>query len=187
MKKLSIIFLSLFFLVPLVQAGSSSKYSKILNSNTKSDKVYRTEDLSASIIWHATMLTDEMINAQAREYARIYDLDEDKENQVLEQRRSKRDGKLLFFVSFFTSNQKFADLKDEKAGWDLRLNFGDTELKPAKIEVANAYPLEGAFYPYHDQWSKAYYVWFDQDPKMGAQPFTLSLYGVKAKSILHWK
>lgn len=183
----------LWFLVALcglafaVHAGEGS-YKKTLKKWTRTDEVYKADDFHAVIIWSATILNDRMLSAQAEKYAKAYNVGVSERDEIFEKLEKKREGGTLFFVSFYSYDRKFNDLADKRAGWDLRLEAGDSTFRPLHIEKINKpTPLDLLYFPYFDQWSTGYYVRFPAEAGMQVFPWTLAVHGPKAHSTLVWK
>ncbi len=181
----SFIFSVLVLLSSIAPAGASS-YKKAVKTWSRSESTYRTSDLAATIVWEATYLSDEMLEAQAKEYIKIYHTPVAEQSAVLPQLRSKREGETLFFVSFYSNDRHFDDLLSQRAGWELRLEVNGQSIKPSHMEkTERATPLQQRMYPYLNSWSRGYYVWFPINDV--SFPFTLSLHGPTASSSLLWK
>lgn len=181
------IFLILFFLIFTMTAQAKEpSYKKVLKEWTRTHTVYQSSDFHVSILWNATLLNEEMINAMASYYQKTYNISDEERVEVMADFKQKQEGELLFFVSFYTSNRSFADIQNPRAHWDLRLNVGPHAYKPLRIEkVSKQTPLLQLYFPYLDQWSKGYYVWFPSESK--SEAFELSIHGPQAHSELEWK
>lgn len=161
-------------------------YKKVLKEWTRNHTVYQSQDFHASILWHATLLNDEMIEAMASYYQKTYNISDEECAEVEDDFKRKQEGNLLFFVSFYTFDHSFADIQNPRAHWDLRLNVGNNSYKPLRIEkTSKLTPLLQLYFPYLDQWSKGYYVWFSSKNK--SEPLELSIHGPEAHSKLEWK
>lgn len=170
-------------------AYAGSAYKSDLKHATRGDKVYVVKDqLKAAIIWKATLLDQRMLEAQAIEQSRVYQLRDLEQEKILGELKARQDDRVLLFVSFYSSDRKFADLTDEKAAWRLTLNAGGREFTPEKIEKnGRTTPLDRLFYPYLDNWSEGYYVWFSGEAARYQRPWKLSVHGPQAHSTLGWK
>lgn len=174
--------------VALSKEGAVTDYSKILKKWTRTDKVFRTEDLQAEIIWTATFLNDRVLGAQANAYQETYKVNDVDRDKFLEERKAKQDHQLLFFVSFYAGEKKLKDLKDDSSGWDLRLEAGGRYFRPTHIEkIGKAKPMDIFLFPYLDQWSQGYYVTFSPEAALYTKPWVLSIHGTTARSKLLWK
>lgn len=169
--------------------AGSSDYKKILKKWTRSDEVYRAENLKMTIQWHATLLVDSVLSSQAAHYAKVYQISEAEKNQKLAQLKKRKGKEFLAFVSFYSGEQPFDDLTDEKAKWDLRLSAGGVTFRPTRIEKISKRPtpLDTFYFPYLHNWSRGYYVWFSPEVQFYTKPWVLSVHGPKSKSELIWK
>lgn len=176
------------FLLPMTVFAGDGSYKKTLKKWTRSGECYRYQDLHAAIIWNATLLTDEMILAQTKKYAKTYDLKSAGKAAFLESLRQKRKGGTLFFVSFYSYDRRFSDLKNPEASWDLRLETGESQIKPTHMDpIGRITPLDILLYPYVNVWSRGYYVWFPISIENLSFPVILSVYGPQASSSLTWE
>lgn len=169
--------------------GSTDTYKKSLKKWTRGDQVYRAEDLQAIVQWNATLLDDSMLQAQATHYAKAYEISEAEKKQKLEERKKKKGNEVLVFVSFYSGDRHFDDLTDERAKWDLRLMAGGVTFRPTRIEKISKRPtpLDVFYFPYLNEWSRGYYVWFSPEALFYPRPWILSVHGPNAKSELTWK
>lgn len=178
-----VLVLSLVF-TPLYAVAKSTNYKKNLKKWTRSDRVYKSEDLKASIYWTATLLNNQMIHAQAQRYAEAYESSEADKQKSYQELMAKKNGQTLFFVSFYSGNKKFSDLLNPRAGWELRLESGGHTYKSVRIEkIGKTKPVDRMYFPYITPWSVGYYVWFPA----AAESLTLSVYGPDSHSTLVWK
>ncbi|EKD41262.1 MAG: hypothetical protein ACD_73C00787G0002 [uncultured bacterium] len=168
-------------------AGVKSDYKKILKKWSRHDEVYAHYDLKAAIIWDATFLSEEMLEAQADLYARQYDLDDSQKLKEWENLRSSREGKTVFFVSFFNSSKKLDDLSNPKHGWLIRLKSRGNVFEPVLIERLKRYSPEAQlFYPYILPWSVTYRVSFPPNAIVSGQKFELDVRNQLSDSHLIW-
>lgn len=138
--------------------------------------------MDAAILWKATPVNDEVLGAQIEEYARIYEPSDAVE--YANERRQHQGKDSLFFVSFYSGNRPFEDLTNARADWELRLKMGGEVYAPLRFEKIKKHsPLDLRFYPYLNQWSHGYYVWF---PRIHDKNFSLSVRSPYARSELHW-
>lgn len=182
-----VLVLSLAF-IPLFAAAKSTDYKKTLKKWTRSDRVYKSEDLKASIYWTATLLNNQMIHAQAERYAEAYESSEADKQKIYQELMAKKNGQTLFFVSFYSGNKKFSDLLNPRADWELRLESGGHTYKSIRLEkIGKTKPADRMYFPYITPWSEGYYVWFDAAAEIHESPLKLSVYGPDAHSTLAWK
>ncbi len=179
-------FLLLLILFPLA-AQAAPSYKKVLKKWTKSDRVYKLSDFHAVVDWSVTYLDEEMIEAQARNHSKVYKLDSSESDQLLWSLQEKEGGQTKFFVSFYTPNRKFSDLKKETAHWDVRLKADGRTFRPTKIEKTTQTPLQEMYYPYIlKPWATTYELYFDSTVKSLPKPWTLGVYGPEGHSELVW-
>lgn len=184
-QKIIFFFIFVFFSNSLSIVHAAG-YSKTLKKWSRSDRVFLFKELDAAILWNATLLTNELLSAQADRYAKNYDLPVNEREDFLNSLYKKRDNQVCFFVSFYSHNRHFNDLKNNQAHWDIRLQKDGVLLRPSRIEKINrATPLDEMFYPYLNPWSRGYFVWFETDLNE-EDASTLSVYGPEASSQLTW-
>lgn len=176
------------FLLPATSFSKSPSYKKVYKKWTRSDSVYGLSDFHASILWSATPLNDQVIEAQAKKFAKAYEVPLKEEEEELERLKEKRGDKVLFFVSFYSYDRHFDDLENPGSKWDLRLEAGEMTYRPVRFEKFNRpNPLDKLYYPGLGPWSSGYYVWFPAEAGMRPYPWILSVHGPKAHSKLKWK
>ena len=169
-------------------AVASHSYKTVLRRWTRSDTVYIPRDFNVPILWHAVWLRDEVLEAQAAQYAKVYRLGEKEEQKVLSDLRDKKGGENLYFVSFYSSVKETDDLTNPRANWDLRLKVGNEIFLPTRMEKINKPTLlQKVFYPFLHPWAKGYYVWFAPESAGGSARRMLTLYGPEAHSKLVWR
>lgn len=182
----SVAILCFFLLYPLTLKASS--YRSTLHKWTRSDTVYIPRDFHVPILWHAVWLKDDVLKAQAAEYAKLYRLSEDEEQKVLADLMDKKGGENLYFVSFYSSVKDTDDLTNPRSNWDLRLKIGDETFSTLRMEKINKPTLlQKVFYPFLHPWAKGYYVWFSSESADKPGRRVLSLHGPEAHSGLVWK
>ncbi len=181
---------TLFALIVLFLASSNlwakdKAYDKTLKKWTRTDSVYRSNDLRAEIIWNATFLNHTMIAAMADYRARVYNLPDPEKMQVESDLLVKKNNDLLMFVSFYSPDRKTDDLMDVNNAWDLRLEQDGKIFRPVKIEkIKKIDPMNQFYFPYLSQWFKGYYVWFSTPNTEG--PLKITVHGTNAHSELKW-
>ena len=186
MKKIGPIgLISLIGLMFLIQETHAASYYGTIKKELRKGSQYSTDNFHASLIWSVLPLTDKILRAQAKKYQKVYGVSEAERMEFYESLLKKKDSKTLFFISFYSYNQKFNDLTSKPAHWDLRLKKAGKEQKPQRIEKnANPTPFDRVFYPQLDYWAAGYFVWFDGDLD---SPYSLILHGPEAHSTLEWK
>lgn len=187
MKSLFAFLLLVIFLTVGTETVAAS-YKKSLNRWSRSDSVFVVRDLKAEILWSATLLSDEMIVAQAKLFQKTYRVPASEREDFFSTLQKKRGDEVLYFVSFYSHDHRFDDLTNPLAKWDLRLSSGGEIFRPSRVEkIERLSPLEGLLFPYVGPWSKAYYIWFPQEVLNRPFPWTLEVFGPRAHSSLIWK
>lgn len=160
-------------------AVAGPSYRSTLNKWTKTDRIYSLENLDAQLVWHATMLSDEMLAAQEREEARRLKTVASNQLPVVSEHQA-------FFVSLYTTKELKGFSLDDSSVWKILLvDANGSEVSPTKIEPVTITPTERVFYPYLDRWSKAYRVEFPP-AELGKKP-QLVLRSIVAESRLKWR
>lgn len=182
--------ITLLLLVFLVVSFSTyaSGYKKVLAENTRQSESYRLKDLHASIVWSATHLSNVMVSAESRYYAKKFALTAPEELSLNDHWLSERGSQVVFMVAFYSYDRKFSDLSNLANGWDLRLVTPDGQrITPAKIEKRPLSPIDQLLYPSITSWSKVYRVTFPINEASLTVPFKLEIHGPEAHSELSWK
>lgn len=73
--------------------------------------------------------------------------------------------KTAYFVTIYSSNNKLADLTDERL-WSIQLRSGSSVLKPSAIKRIEPKERWQLFFPDISSWSSEYLLLFDQAPPM---------------------
>lgn len=194
-KPLFILYFSLFIFVfvGVISFSSSSfskspSYKRVYKKWTRSDSVFGLSDFHASILWSATLLNDQVIEAQAKKFAKAYEVPLNEKEEELKRLKEKRGDEVLFFVSFYSHDRHFNDLTNKRAKWDLRFEAGEVTYRPVRLEkFTRPNPLDKLYYPSLGPWSHGYYVWFPAEAGMRPHPWVLSVHGPKTRSKLKWK
>lgn len=163
-------------------------YHHSIKKDVRHGKQFSADNFSATLIWSAIPVDDELLKKQANEYQKVYRVSDEERDDFYKKLLTKnsKGAQSLFFVSFYSHNRKFADLTNKQAHWDVRLKYGDRELRPNKIEkLNNPTPFDRLFYPQLDEFSEGYWLWFDT-PDLQV-PYALTIYGPEAASTLEWK
>lgn len=139
--------------------------------------------MDARLIWSATMLTADVLNAQNQLLM---------DKKMLPSSGGVKEDKRFRGISFFVSLYTHKDLKefslDGGSVWKIILTGEDgKEIAPTSIVPVTIMPTEKVFYPYLNRWSKAYMVEFPvTEIEIGKNP-ELILRSVVAESKLKWK
>ncbi|PIR18439.1 MAG: hypothetical protein COV46_00100 [Deltaproteobacteria bacterium CG11_big_fil_rev_8_21_14_0_20_49_13] len=155
-------------------AGRS--YLRTLNKWTKTGRVFAFETLDAILIWKATYLSIELLDAQ-RQLIHEKKMDQDIPIEIPEG--------VGFFVTVFVKKELREFSMDKNSVWKIVL-IGENgeEIQPFKVDPIPRTPTYWILYPHLDGWQKAYYVEF---PKigLGKEP-KLILRSIVAQSELKW-
>lgn len=155
---------------------------------TRSDELYQNLGLYASISWHATLLSEDYLIAQAHEVGRIYDYDTAQTQAYLDGEIDRARDKLLFFVSFYAFDRKNDDLAKQSSDWQLHALIDGEKIKPLKIEpIGKPSPLEKRLFPYINLWSRHYWVSFPRAISHDSTPVTLEVRGPFGHGTLSWR
>jgi len=131
--------------------------------------------MDAKLMWKATFLTDEVLDAQDALLAK----------KNMNEKVVRPEGE-AFFVSLYTKE----DLKEfslySDSVWKAYLvDANGVEVPAESVQVVSITPTERVFYPYLDRWNKAYMVKFPA-VELGEKP-QLVLRSIVAESKLKWK
>lgn len=163
-------------LAALVALNAHAGYRSELNKWTKSGRAFAFNTMEARLIWHATLLSDEMIGAQNKLMLK----------KKLPPLKYDLDGKTSFFIGMYT----LKDLKDfsiyDSSTWRIFLVGADGVERPASsIQQVTITPTEQVLYPYLNRWSRGFLVEFPAT-EFGGVP-RLIMRSVLAESVLNFK
>ena len=154
-------------------------YKSAIAKWTRSDNIYAFETMDARLLWKATLLSSDLLDAQDQLLLR----------KKLEPQGiigKKNTGGVGFFVSLYTQKDLKDFSLDGSSTWKIFLVGADgAEVPAAKIEPVTITPVEKVFYPYLTRWSKAYSISFPS-VELGNSP-KLVLRSIVAESVLKWK
>ncbi|MBI2974982.1 MAG: hypothetical protein HYY43_05280 [Deltaproteobacteria bacterium] len=172
---------SILIILAISLDSAHASYRSTLHDWTRSGKGYAFETLGAKLIWNATMLSAEILNAQndilIKKGLRPY-------SNGVEQKKITG---LRFFVSLYTPKELKDFSLEENSTWKLLLHNNGSEIQPTKIEQVTITPTEKYFYPYLNRWSRAYLIEFPiTEADLGRNP-ELVLRSIVAESRLKWK
>jgi hypothetical protein len=178
-----------FFAVGFVGCSGNKKspaYSHQLHHWTRAKEQFQKDLHFVSVKVHATLLSQDMILAQANEVAQIYASDVEQQ-KYLEQTLTETRETLTFFVSFYGYDRKYADLSRVNSSWKVYLDDRGVSLDPLKIEkIRYLTPLQRRLYPYVDTWSSFYFVTFAKNGNAAYRDLTLSIRGPDGRADLSW-
>ncbi len=199
---------ALFFLMLLFAAalpGCSKKsvepekprpdYSKVLNAETRTTKVY--SGLDAVLFITATYKTMEFREAYVDLYAKGYEVDPSYLAALLDREREENDRYNEIFFTAYTSDSKINDFDKRDSVWRLYLDDSEGDrLTPVSVTKLDSNdPVLRKFFPYLDQWSSAYTVRFpkysvtgnETIPGPGTKFIKLVVTGVMGRGELEWR
>ncbi len=162
-------------LVTLGASNANATYNSVLRKWTEHGRIFAFETMDAYVIWNATLLSDELLNAQADLAA----------SRKVEYKRPKFEG-IGFFVEMYTKKFLSDFSKDPSSIWKGFLVGADgVEVPPTDIQIVTMTIDDKVFYPHVTMWSKAYIVSF---PKidLGQHPKFI-IRSILAESTLKWK
>lgn len=179
-------FLLIISFVGNADALNNKGYSKVYKKWTRQEIKYSKQDFGPSILWEATLLSDDMIRNQAAYLASIYSLDDDEEKAKYEELKTQLKNHLAFFINFYTDQKKYADISNERHGWQLLLHRNGQKIEPLSIDkFKKPTPEQLAFYPNRIQWQTGYLVVFPVDSGID-EGIQLSLHHISGESTLSW-
>jgi hypothetical protein len=193
--------LRVFFLTVLFAAAGCAGwgvpgkvYKGELDRWTRSEEIY--DGLNSIAFMHATYKTKSFREAYAGLYTEIYQLDERYGATLMERELDLSSMYNEFFVSFFTTNEKWNDLDREDSIWRLYLvDSTGARVSPEAVTRLEATAVIREFFPYLDLWSAAYSVKFPRRhleasgviPSQEAEYIRLIVTGVLGKGELEWR
>ena len=161
--------------VILTSVDARASYNSVLRKWTKDGRSFAANTMDARLIWHATLLSDELVDAQQR---------------LAQKRKVTLPSQDLtgvnFFLKFYTHKALNNFSLDDGSTWKIFLVGSNGQEVPAiKIDSVTITPVESTLYPHMDRWSKAYIVKFPETD-LGTGP-KLVLRSIVAESVLEWK
>lgn len=178
-----------FCLVPVPDSQAEKfNYKRELKKWTRSDEVYQRDDFYASLSWSATYQGPRFVRAKVRKMAEIYDDGAERTEHILNAELNKFSRQAGFYVSFYAYNGHYADLSQKRNGWRLTLWVNGRRYEPDKFEkFTKVRPLYQELYPYSNQWSRHYYVYFPLPVSdLEGAAFELRIRGPTGESSLRW-
>ncbi len=169
-----------------VAHNKNPKYSNTLHHWTRAKESFQKDLHFISVKANATLLSPDMVMAQANEVAQIY-ASEAEQQKYLDQTLADTHGTITFFVSFYGYDRKYADLSRVNSSWKLYLDNRGVRLEPIKIDkIRYLTPLQRRLYPYVDAWSSFYFVTFAKNGNADYHDLTLSIRGPDGRADLFW-
>jgi hypothetical protein len=137
---------------------SEDDFFRILKNNTRSVKAYN--GLDNVFQFKATVMTKEVLEAQARRNSFYYQWSPEYLRQVLDEEITKSAKSTRVFVSFFTPDVKHNDLNRAKSMWEMYLSFSGARFSGKATKLTDPTAKIQAIFPSHDGWSIPYVVEF---------------------------
>jgi hypothetical protein len=184
----SIFVVSLAVLVFCACAGTRAKhvYRAVLHEWTRSGEAFQSELLFISVKWHASLLSPDLLLAQANEVGNVYQAG-DERDAFLASESTRYRGTISFFVSFYSFEHKYSDLSREDCSWKLSLVDHGARSTPLTIQkIHTLTPLQRYLFPYVDTWSSFYIVSFPRAASTNYHGLELSIRGPDGSSHLDW-
>jgi len=164
---------------------ASASYRRTISKHTERGRYYSFNSLDAELVWHATILTSEVVSAQ-KELLTKKGLTGNFDYFAKQKDDALSAGRPIFFVSMYTNKNLESFSLDKSSKWIVRLITSDgAEIEPLKIETVTISPTESIFYYYLNRWSRCYMVEFPAI-EIGSD-FSLELRSAVTSSQLTWK
>jgi len=150
-------------------------YNSIARKWTRHARLFSFNTMEARLIWNATLVTDELLDAQ---------------RELVDKRKMNIDVPSYegtnFFVALYTDKDLGIFSLDKASNWEIALVGNDgQEVVPVKIEQVTLTVNEEIFYPHAPKWSKMYRVQFPATD-LGREPM-LIMRSIVGSSALKWK
>ncbi len=160
-------------------------YRRTISKHTERGRYYSFNSLDAELVWHATILTNEVVSAQ-KELLAKKKLPESFDYFSKQKDDALAAGRPAFFVSMYVNKNLEQFSLDSGSKWIIRLITSDgVELEPVSIQSVSLSPTESIFYYYLNRWSRCYFVEF---PKADiGSDFSLEIRSAVTSSKLTWK
>lgn len=155
---------------PVRPEESRPEYSKVLDKETRSAKIY--SGLDAILFMTATYKTMEFREAYVDLYVKGYEVDRTYREALLERAREDNDKYNEIFFTAYTPEPKWNDFDRRDSVWRLYLEDSEgNRLIPVSVTKVDAGdPLVKRFFPYFDPWSSGYLVRFPKYSVTGTEP-----------------
>lgn len=139
----------------------SREYLSHFANVTQSYKYY--DQFETKSIIKVTYFSEPFLNAYLKERKKFmpdseYEMLFDKERQI-------KKSTIRFFVSIYTPDQEYSNLKDNKKVWNIYLeNERGEKIYPQSInKVTEPYQIISYFFPTLDTWAIPYYITFENN------------------------
>lgn len=142
----------------------TGEYSAVLDEWTRKGKVY--DNFETKLLITATYKGREFRDAYINEYSKVYLLDAETKTKVTEEEMEALKTCHEFFIAVHTPVIEWSDLDKKPSVWALYLaNDQDERVMPLEIKrVREKTATDIRFYPYYDDWSKAFTAKFPLSP-----------------------
>ena len=162
------------------------QYEKTLWKWTRTSEVFQRDDFNASLKWYATPINEEIIAAQIRRVASVYQYDQPEYDNLSAKMTERFSHYTVYYVSFYSYEYRFEDLSKESNDWKIYLESNCNKTAPIKIEKINKVSqMDQMLFPYSNLWSHHYYIYFPKQSESTC-PVKLSVFGPGGKDTLTW-
>ena len=185
LKAFSIVASLMFFL--FVSATADAGYARQLSRATESGKIYRIENMDATLMWHVTFFSDDFRNAFEKKHLKLHrGLDETEKELFISKQNEQQEKYWEFFVGLYTKEDYKYFSDGSGSFWKVYITTQNGErVEPISISQVNITPYERQIFPYLHRWSRAYRLLF---PKVDlGDKFKLTATSVMGTSVLNWK
>jgi hypothetical protein len=137
---------------------SESDYYERIEKATRKQEHY--DGLMNLLTYSATMLSNDVAQAQIDHQARLYQYDEaayqNEKSKSLTDRAKQTD----FFLSFFVPEKRYDDLAKKSTKWKIFLDVAGKRYEAKVSKMKNQLAELTQYYPNHTRWSTAYKLTF---------------------------
>lgn len=160
-------------LIPLSGIAGPS-YRSVLKKWTKTGRAFTFETMDAFLIWDATLISEELLEARRKLAAeRKIEVDEPDTSNT------------LFFINLYTHKYLKDFSMEPESTWKIYLVGADGVEVPATAIEPVKYDIEDrVFFPHVNPWSKPYFVRFPET-ELGKHP-ELIMRSLVAESKVRW-
>ena len=154
-------------------------YDKVLHRYSKKAEYYNWQDLQATLIVHATYISNEFRQGFRKQYDNIYPHGQEQRAQERADLWMNPDPEATFFVALYGRKREMMELGNDKSLQDLSLEVGGRNYKPKLVEKISITPFELYFFNYLNLWFQGYRVVFPYEGLRDKEvPFELQIHGV---------
>lgn len=185
-KIMGVLVLGVLCLAPMgLQAERS--YQSILKDWTQDDEAYSWENLEARLVWHATYLSPDVMDAQWKY------LEQKLKGQELYQEQLRLNGNTptgtsdVFVSAIYVGSRSDAFVGKNPSLWNIVLETSEGEVyKASAMEELPRNELTKLLFPYIDRWSRIYKLTFPKVIRASTEWVQLKMVGIPADSTLEW-